>query len=122
MAKILVVEDEESQQVLYEAEISEMGHEVLLAKDGIEAVEKVRKHRPEMVILDLMMPGPHGLEALKKVLSVNPNTLVIIHTAYEHYKDNFMSWAAEEYIVKSSNLSKLKNAIERILARRTVST
>ena len=122
MAKILVVEDEVAQRLLYETEISDMGHEVLLAKDGIEAVDMVREHHPEMVILDLMMPNMRGLDALKKILSVNPNTLVIIHTAYSHYKDNFMSWAAEEYIVKSSDLTELKNAIERVLAHRTVST
>ena len=122
MAKILVVDDEAAQRLLYETEISDMGHEVLLAKDGVDAVDKVRNNRPEMVILDLMMPNMHGLDALKKVLSVNPNTLVIIHSAYTHYKDNFMSWAAEEYIVKSSDLSELKGAITRVLARRTVST
>jgi DNA-binding NtrC family response regulator len=118
MAKILVVEDEATQRLLYETEISDMGHEVLLAKDGLEAVNVVRKHRPEMVILDLMMPNMHGLDSLKKVLSINPNTLVIIHTAYSHYKDHFMSWAAQEYIVKSADLSELKKAIARVLAGR----
>ena len=57
----------------------------------------------------------HGLDALRKLLSINPNIPVIIHTAYSHYKDNFMSWAAEEYVVKSSDLTELKNAIKRVL-------
>ncbi|MEZ4762802.1 MAG: hypothetical protein R3C26_06240 [Calditrichia bacterium] len=41
---------------------------------------------------------------------------MIINSAYSHYKDNFMSWAAEEYIVKSADLSMLKNAIKRVLS------
>ncbi|RMI25186.1 MAG: response regulator [Calditrichaeota bacterium] len=121
MAKVLIVEDEQAQQLLYETEIAEMGHEVVLARDGVEAVDKVREEKPDLVILDLMMPNMHGLDALRKMLSLNPNIPVIIHTAYSHYKDNFMSWAAEEYIVKSSDLTELKNAIKRTLAARTVS-
>jgi CheY-like chemotaxis protein len=115
MAKILIVEDEVAQRMLYEAEISEMGHEVILAKDGVEAIEKLRQEKPDAIVLDLMMPNMHGLDALRKLLSINPNIPVIIHTAYSHYKDNFMSWAAEEYVVKSSDLTELKNAIKRVL-------
>lgn len=116
MAKVLIVEDEEAQRLLYEAEITELGHEVILASDGVEAVDKVRVDKPDAVILDLMMPNMHGLDALRKVLSINPTIPVIIHTAYSHYRDNFMSWAAEEYIVKSSDLTELKKAIKRVLA------
>ncbi len=116
MARVLIVEDEEAQRLLYEAEISELGHEVILASDGVEAVDKVREYKPDAVILDLMMPNMHGLDALRKVLSIKPTIPVIIHTAYSHYRENFMSWAAEEYIVKSSDLSELKKAVKRVLA------
>lgn len=116
MAKILIVEDEETQRLLYETEISEMGHTVFMASDGIAAIDLVREEKPDLMVLDLMMPNMHGLDALRKSLSINPNLPVIIHTAYSHYKDNFMSWAAEEYIVKSADLTLLKNAISRILA------
>ncbi|MCB0287023.1 MAG: response regulator [Calditrichaeota bacterium] len=115
MSKVLIVEDEVAQRMLYEAEISEMGFQVVLAKDGVEAVEKLREHQPDAIILDLMMPNMHGLDAMRKLLSINPNIPVIIHTAYSHYKDNFMSWAAEEYVVKSSDLTELKSALKRVL-------
>ncbi len=120
MAKVLIVEDEAAQRILYETEIADMGHEVVLAQDGVEAVDKFREEKPDAVILDLMMPNMHGLDALRKLLSLNPTVPVIIHTAYTHYKDNFMSWAAEEYVVKSSDLTELKNAIRRVLSGRTV--
>ena len=50
------------------------------------------------------------------MLGINACLPVIINSAYSHYKDNFMSWAAEEYIVKSADLSMLKNAIKRVLS------
>ena len=115
MKKVLIVEDDAAQRMLYEVELSEEGYDVLLAKDGFEAIEKVREHRPDIVVLDLMMPNMHGLDALRKMLSINPNIPVIIHTAYSHYKNNLMSWAAEAYVVKSSDLTELKNALKRLL-------
>lgn len=115
MKKVLIVEDDAAQRMLYEVELSEDGYDVLLAKDGFEAIEKVREHRPDIVVLDLMMPNMHGLDALRKILSINPNIPVIIHTAYSHYKNNLMSWAAEAYVVKSSDLTELKNALKRVL-------
>jgi len=115
MKKVLIVEDDAAQRMLYEVELEEEGYDVLLAKDGFEAIEKVREHRPDIVVLDLMMPNMHGLDALRKILSINPNIPVIIHTAYSHYKNNLMSWAAEAYVVKSSDLTELKNALKRIL-------
>ena len=118
MIRILVVEDDAAQQILYDTELSEEGYEVVLAPDGETAIQKVKEAQPDVVILDLMIPKKHGLEALREFLSYNPNLPVIIHTAYSHYKDDFMSWAAEEYVVKSSDLSELKRAITRVLARR----
>ncbi len=115
MKKILVVEDEESQRILYEEELTEMGYDVRLAATGEEALQMARKERPDLVILDIMMPGMSGLETLREMLNDDPRVPVIIHTAYSHYKDDFMSWAAEEYIVKSSDLTELKNAVRRIL-------
>ncbi|MGH1365682.1 MAG: response regulator [Calditrichia bacterium] len=121
MSKILIVEDEEAQRLLYETEIAAEGYEVVLARDGVDAIEKVRENEPDVIVLDLMMPNMHGLDAMRKLLKINPNMPVIIHTAYDHYKDNFLSWAAQEYVVKSSDLSSLKQAIRRALAGDLVS-
>ncbi len=122
MKTILIVEDEPAQQLLYETEFQEMGFRTIIARDGEEAIEKVRQERPDVVVLDLMLPRKHGLDALREVLAADPNLPVIIHTAYSHYKDDFMSWAAEEYVVKSSDLTELKKAVERVLARRAGNT
>ncbi len=116
MANVLIVEDDDSQRLLYAIELSETGYQVSLAKDGIEAVNKFREKRPDVVVLDLMLPNMHGLDAFRKILSIDSHIPVIIHSAYSHYKDNFMSWAAEAYVVKSSDLKHLKGAIRRALS------
>ena len=115
MPRILIVEDEEAQRLLYATEIAAEGYDVHLAKDGVDALEKVAQCKPDVLVMDLMMPNMHGLDAMRKVLKQNPNMPVIIHTAYDHYKDNFLSWAAQEYVVKSSDLTLLKQAIQRAL-------
>jgi CheY-like chemotaxis protein len=115
MKDILVVEDEEAQRILYEEELTSLGYKVRLAGNGKEALEMAREERPDLVILDIMMPGMNGLETLRELLNDDPRVPVIINTAYSHYRENFMSWAAEDYIVKSSDLTELKNAIKRIV-------
>ncbi len=120
MKKILIVEDDESQRLLYQEEIQEMGYQVILANDAEEALQKVRSSRPDLVILDIKLPGMSGLDALREILNEDRRIPVILHTAYTHYRDDFKSWAAEEYIVKSSDLTSLKNAIKRILEKKSL--
>ncbi len=115
MKKILIVEDEKDQQILYEEELSEMGYALQVASNGEEALQMARSERPDLVILDIKMPGKSGLDVLQDLLNDEPRIPVIINTAYTHYKDDFMSWAADEYIVKSSDLTELKNAVRKIL-------
>ena len=71
-----------------------------------------------MVVLDIAMPGMDGIETLGRVLSKDNRLPVILHTAYATYKDNFMTWSADAYVVKSSDLSELKSEISRVLAKR----
>ena len=117
MATILIVEDDKNQRLLYEKEISEEGYEVVTAADGDGALEKVQKGDVDLVILDIRMPGMDGVEALGRILAINKKIPVIINTAYTSYKENFMTWAADAYIVKSSDLSHLKKAVRDLLAK-----
>ncbi len=59
-----------------------------------------------------------GIETMGRILSKNKEIPIIINTAYSNYKDNFMSWVADAYIVKSSDLSELKNTVQEVLAKR----
>ena len=119
MARIMVVEDEDNQRLLYRRELEDDGHEVIEASGGKQAVSLIEKGlHPDLVVLDISMPDMDGIEALGKILSRDNTIPVILNTAYATYKDNFMTWSADAYVVKSSDLSELKHKINDILTKR----
>jgi len=118
MARLLVVDDDKNLRLLYEQELAEDGHEVLLAGSGPDAIEFLGKERPDLIILDISMPGMDGIEALGKILAKDKTMPVILNTAYSTYKDNFMTWSADAYVVKSGDLTELKAKIKEVLKSR----
>ena len=118
MEKVLCVDDDSSLLSLYQAELGEEGYHVIVARDGKEALKKFEKESPHVVVMDIRMPIMNGIEGLTAMLGKNRQIPVILNTAYPRYKDNFMTWGAEEYIVKSSDLTELKNKIREVLNRR----
>lgn len=116
--KILVVDDEENQGLLYEQELADEGYDVDVAISGEQALEMVHGKTYDLVVLDIGMPTMDGLETLGKMLSMDNKLPVILNTAYPSYKDNFMSWAADAYVVKSSDLTELKEKIRESLSKR----
>ena len=76
MAKLLVVDDDKNLRLLYEQELSDEGHEVALAGSGPEALDMLKKQRPQLIILDISMPGMDGIEALGKILAMDKNVEV----------------------------------------------
>ena len=117
--RILVVDDEINQGLLYEQELTDDGYNVDVANSGAEAIELVKNTDYDLVVLDIGMPDMDGLEALGQMLCMNNRLPVILNTAYPSYKDNFMSWAADAYVVKSSDLTELKMKIKESLAKRS---
>ena len=117
MARVLLVEDEKNQRLLYQQELMEDGYEVVVAKDGREALGLLKDRRPDVIVLDICMPGMDGIETLGQVLSRDNTIPVILHTAYSSYKDNFMTWSADAYVVKSSDLAELKAKWKEVTAR-----
>lgn len=116
MNKILIVEDEDSQRELYAAELEDEGYEVHQAPNGEVAVKLVNNNKYDCVILDIRMPEMDGIEALGKILSHEKKLPVIIYTAYSNYKSNFMTWTANAYLTKSSNLDELKTTVKEVIA------
>jgi len=117
MYRLLVVEDKGPLRSWYMEELGEEGYEVTGVATAQEALDKIRKGSIDLVILDIKMPGMNGLELLGKALGEQRKIPFIINTAYSHYKDNFLSWAAEAYVVKSSNLDELKDSIRKVLRK-----
>ncbi len=120
MAKVLIIEDEKSLRTLYEQDLRRDGHDVVSAATAKEGLEILEAERPDLIVLDIRMPGMDGLEAMGRILDRHPRLPVILNSAYSSYKDNFMSWAADAYVVKSSDTSELRARVREILeARRT---
>jgi DNA-binding response OmpR family regulator len=114
--KILVVDDEVNQGLLYEQELTDEGYLVDVANSGESALKLIKNKKYDLVVLDIGMPTMDGLETLGKMLSMDNKLPVILNTAYPSYKDNFMSWAADAYVVKSSDLTELKDKIKKSLS------
>ena len=114
--RILLVDDEEGIQLLYREEFEEEGYNVTTASNGEEALEKFTKEPPDLVILDINMPDMNGIEVLRHMKEINSDLPVILSSAYQEYKQDFGSWASEDYIVKSANMNELKNAVRKHLA------
>jgi len=115
MEKVLCVDDDLSLLRLYQDELSEEGYKVILAKDGKEALAKFEKEKPQVVVMDIRMPVMDGIEALTAMMGKDRQIPVILNTAYPQYRDNFMTWGAEAYVIKSSDLTELKQKIREIL-------
>jgi DNA-binding NtrC family response regulator len=116
--KILIVDDEENIRFLYEQELLDEGYEIILARDGKECLEMVKQQAPDLIILDIRMPRMDGLEAIGKIIEINKDIPIIINSAYPTYKDDFMSWAADAYVVKSYDLDSLKITIRDVLEKK----
>ena len=118
MEKVLCVDDDFSLLRLYQEELTEEGYKVILAKDGKEALKKFEKESPHVVVMDIRMPVMNGIETLTTMLGKDRQIPVILNTAYPQYRENFMTWRAEAYVIKSSDLTELKQKIREVLDKR----
>ncbi len=112
---ILVVDDEESIRFLYREELEDEGYRVITASDGEEALRKVGEEKPDLITLDIRMPGMDGIEVLHRIRDMDKEIPVIMSTAYGEYRHNFNVWASDAYVTKTANLNELKENIRRLL-------
>ena len=115
MKTILVVDDDEAIRTLLQEELEDEGYKVLIATNARDALKMVAAEPLDLVVLDIRMPGMDGLEALPRILGIKEGLPVIMNTAYTQYQDSFMSWAADAYVVKSSDLTELKEKIKELV-------
>jgi DNA-binding NtrC family response regulator len=115
MPKVLVVDDDESLRMLYFKELSDEGYEVRTVPSGREAIDSIKQSRPDAVILDIKMEGMDGLSVLDLIMEHDKTIPVVLNTAYSTFKSDFSTWSADAYLVKSSDLSELKNTLRQVL-------
>ncbi|MGA2468572.1 MAG: response regulator [Thermodesulfobacteriota bacterium] len=115
--KILVVEDEEGLRFLYQEELEAEGYEVLTAQNGREAIQQLEEGKPDLIILDIVMPVMDGMEALGRIVGKERKIPIILNTSYPGYRRDFMSWAADAYVTKSTDLEVLKDKVRELLEK-----
>jgi len=115
MKKILLVDDERNILIVYREEFEDAGYHVISASSGEAGLAKFRDEKPDIVILDILMPGMNGVEVLRKMKMVDSAIPVILNSAYPQFKHDLGTWASDAYIVKSGDISDLKDAVKNLL-------
>ena len=122
MYKILIADDERALRLLIAGTLEIGEYDILEADNGIQALELVKRERPDLIILDVMMPGMTGYEVCKRI-KTNPDiadTKVLILTAKGQQSDKEAAWEAlaDFYLAKPFSPMDLLSMVEEILSRK----
>ena len=118
--KILIVDDDKKLLAVMKNILMEEGHEIAACSDGLEAINRCKDRKYDLIITDLMMPGANGLEVLKETRKIAPSTLVILVTGFASLETAIeaIREGAYDYITKPFKLEEIKilvkNAWEKI--------
>ena len=117
MAKILIIDDEQGIRNLLDTLLSRKGYDVVLADSGQNGLEVFRRARPDVIVLDLKMPGMNGVTVLQQIRSLNPTQPVIVLTgaATPESEQQVRALGVTEYVEKEFSLHLLGDALKREL-------
>jgi len=115
MGKVLFVDSYLPLLDLYMEEFTDEGYEVILARNGKEALRKYREKSPQLVVMDIHLPDMDGIELLNSFLSVDRHASIIIHDAYPQPED-LQTRIAEGPIIKSFDFSRLKSKVREVIS------
>lgn len=118
MKRILLVEDDKHLQFLIREELVDEGYEVVIAGDGVEAMSMLQAEdafNPDLIILDIRMPRMDGFETMGHILKSRVDSPIIIHSAFSGYKNHPLTMAADAYVVKSHDFTRLKATVSELL-------
>lgn len=114
--RILVVDDEANICSLFAAELASEGWDVECANDSRSALDKIANGDFSLVVLDIKLGDEDGLEVLARIKETHSDLPVVLSSAYSVYKSDFKSWLADDYVVKSSDLTDLKAKIRELVS------
>lgn len=118
MPKILIVDDAYFMRNMIGNMVKEIGYsDIYFAVDGFDAIEKAREHQPDLITLDISMPGMDGLEAISKIMGVSPNSKVIMVTAVDNQFaiKEALKGGAVDFLKKPIAKSELEDRLKRFL-------
>ena len=118
MAKILIVDADERYRNGCALGLRKDGHDVATVSTGFDALRSLERSSPEVVITEVQLPGMDGLDLMGRLIERDRTTVVILNSASAHYKDSFMSWAADACCVKSDDGGEVRATVRRLLEKR----
>lgn len=115
--KILAVDDEKQVREFMKDFLEDHGFEVRVAGSGQEALKQAEKFQPDLMLLDVQMPGMDGLEVLKQVKNSWPHIRVIMVTGIDAREtiEKVLSLGADNYMIKPLSLARLKQMVKEVL-------
>lgn len=118
MARILIAEDDPKQAHLLQAYLQAEGHRVILAFDGVQALERIRERRPDLLLLDVMMPRVNGWQVLNQ-LGVLSQVPVIVLSARAAEADQLLGFSlgADDYVAKPYSPRQVMARVRAVLRR-----
>lgn len=121
---ILIVDDEQEICTVLSDSLSREGYRVFVAYEGKKALELARKEKPDLVLLDIMMPKMNGIEVLRRIKKIKKETVVIMLTAYGTLETarGAMKLGAYDYVTKPFDLFLLKSIVKEALGEHEQST
>jgi two-component system, OmpR family, response regulator len=114
MSRILFADSEPHIRQLCLEELQDEGYEVRVTGRGEEVVRLVETFKPDMVILEMLLPDMSGLETGRMIKGANRQTRVVLYSSLTPPLD-LSSWGADDFVVKSPNLDRLKATVRRLL-------
>ena len=117
--RVLIVDDDSSMRTALMESVRRLGFDVQGANDGAEAVDRVGRYKPWLVVTDLKMPRLGGLDLIKEIKSRSPHTLMVLMTAYGTVETavEAMKYGASDYILKPFSTDLLERVIANLKAR-----
>jgi CheY-like chemotaxis protein len=118
---VLVADDNEVAQRLCKRVLEKAGYSVLIAADGLQAVDIALSQRPTMILMDVAMPGIDGLEAMRRIKADVPSMPVVIASAHSMSSDRerFLAAGADDVLSKPFRLADLIAIVESLARART---
>ena len=120
MARILVADDASFMRQLIREIVEEEGHQVVAeASDGIEAIEQFKKHHPDVVTMDIVMPRRSGIDAVKGILEADPTACVVMCSALgqETLVQEALQAGARDFIVKPFKPDAVTATLRKVLEK-----
>lgn len=112
---VLVIDDEEHVRMLYAEELRALGYDVALSDGSEDPLTLVEEHKPDLIILDIKLESRSGLDMLQIIRCKHAKLPIILCTAYDSFRFDLKSIAADAYVVKSYDSSELMRTVEKLI-------